>query len=838
MKSCAAFILYRNMSAVEPEFISLMSQIDGERNCLSTFIINLDHDWKFQLNQNGKLVSSDAQQWESVDLPHNPKTQMNVTNQFYLYYKQFRIEHEQPKHIYINFDNSYSTNRILAQICLNSKKLFHGYLPCSVEIPKEHAQQTNEIELYTTDAYLNMHVSICVLVDDNKSPRTMLQGKIFDHGIFDYSASLLDEQEYFHLSINNYDDGLPYFKYSTSQKKQFHGDHRVVPRLNICMLVVGSRGDVQPYCAFAKELMKYGHRVRLATHEEFRSLIRKNGVEFYPLSGNSADLMSFMVKNSGIFPSFSSIINGDLKRNTDHVHDIVHSCWQACTENDDETNRPFRAEAIIANPPSYGHIHCAEKLSIPLHICFTFPWTPTTSFPQPLCSVLYQQSTQFEKVNYLSYGVIERLIWMGIGKHINKFRTEVLGLRPLPANEASQILVTQNVPHIYCWSPSIVPKPDDWPEHVDVSGYFFFDSSLVENYKPSRHLVQFINDCGQTPIFYIGFGSITGHDSKHMLEVIVGALDRGGYRAILPKDWKGLDGKSPSENIFLVDDCPHEWLFKHVTAVCHHGGCGTTAAGLRLGKPTIIVPFFGDQFFWGTTVAKLGAGPLPITGKNLTTDELCDAFSFVLKDETRIAAERIASQISNENGVQRALELFHHNLPVDDLISAIEPTYPACYFLKRYNLKISRPVAQVLITNGQLKETDIKIYHTKIWNITNDDDDHSEDNILIKNNNDSETVLMLGDNNLGTPVDSKQQRDPWVLKLVRLVVGRIIKVLKSLFCRRTSVRSSETDPLKSTIEEVNELSQCQMDFAVNDYYTSDVCNDIIFKFNQINQQYN
>ncbi|CAF1586479.1 unnamed protein product, partial [Didymodactylos carnosus] len=97
---------------------------------------------------------------------------------------------------------------------------------------------------------------------------------------------------------------------------------------------------------------------------------------------------------------------------------------------------------------------------------------------------------------------------------------------------------------------------------------------------------------------------------------------------------------------------------------------------------------------------------------------------------------------------------------------------------------------------------------------------------------------MLGDNNLGTPVDSKQQRDPWVLKLVRLVVGRIIKVLKSLFCRRTSVRSSETDPLKSTIEEVNELSQCQMDFAVNDYYTSDVCNDIIFKFNQINQQYN
>lgn len=119
--------------------------------------------------------------------------------------------------------------------------------------------------------------------------------------------------------------------------------------------------------------------------------------------------MQFMVKNSGIIPSISSIAAGDLTKSRQILTQILASTWPACIEVDDETGRSFTAEAIIANPPSFGHIHCAQKLRIPLHIMFTMPWSPTTAFPHPLVHVDYSKAA-VERVNMLSYTVIEMFV--------------------------------------------------------------------------------------------------------------------------------------------------------------------------------------------------------------------------------------------------------------------------------------------------------------------------------------------------------------------------------------------------------------------------------------------
>lgn len=179
-----------------------------------------------------------------------------------------------------------------------------------------------------------------------------------------------------------------------------------IPRIAILMLIVGTRGDVQPFLALAKELLKYGHRIRLATHKNFREFVQNNGVEFYPLAGDPADLMSFMVKNAGIFPSVSSMLAGDIGRNKNIMRAILKSCWDACIKPDEETGLPFLAEAIIANPPSAGHIHCAEKLKIPLHMIFTMPWTPTAEYPHPFCKIDYNK-TPNHSINLASYGLID-----------------------------------------------------------------------------------------------------------------------------------------------------------------------------------------------------------------------------------------------------------------------------------------------------------------------------------------------------------------------------------------------------------------------------------------------
>ncbi|CAF2683629.1 unnamed protein product [Rotaria sp. Silwood2] len=509
-------------------------------------------------------------------------------------------------------------------------------------------------------------------------------------------------------------------------------DDLLVPRLAIVILIVGTRGDVQPFIALGQALRTMGHRVRLATHETFRSFVRGNNLEFYPLAGDPADLMSFMVKNAGIIPSLSSIIEGDVGKKRRSLADILASTWQACIANDDETNAPFIAEAIIANPPSFGHIHCAEKLQIPLHIMFTMPWSPTIAFPHPLSNIESSIGPK-HKINLYSYDVIEMLTWTGLRDIMNDFRKKTLGLRELHIRQAANALIDECVPHTYCWSPSLVAKPNDWGSHIDVSGFFFLNLGTAYT-NPPRDLLEFlgINNDGNSngrklpppppPPIYIGFGSITGHDSRRILRIVVDALTETGYRALL----SGLatDTDQLPSNIFKIGNVPHDWLFQYVSAVCHHGGAGTTAAGLRAGKPTIIVPFFGDQFFWGNVIEKSGAGPCPLPGKSITVKQLVDAFYFVHKSTTRAAAERIRDCILKEDGCAAAVHAFHANLPLTRMHSDLEPTFAACYRLDKYNIQISRPVAQVLVAAGVLEESELNSHVTREWQFMHDNRMH------------------------------------------------------------------------------------------------------------------
>ena len=153
-----------------------------------------------------------------------------------------------------------------------------------------------------------------------------------------------------------------------------------LPALNVVIHVVGSRGDVQPFVALGRELKnKYCHRVRLATHGTFKKFVEENGLEFFNIGGDPAELMAFMVKNPGLIPGMKSLKDGDVGKRRKGMAEILQGCWRSCADADqvekDEDSmpktKPFIAHAIIANPPSFAHIHCAQKLGIPLHIMLT-----------------------------------------------------------------------------------------------------------------------------------------------------------------------------------------------------------------------------------------------------------------------------------------------------------------------------------------------------------------------------------------------------------------------------------------------------------------------------------
>lgn len=501
---------------------------------------------------------------------------------------------------------------------------------------------------------------------------------------------------------------------SYSEFSETHGAFKPWPvKLNIVIQIVGSRGDVQPFIALGHELRRHGHRVRIATHNVFEDFVKKSGssLEFYPIGGDPSELMAYMVKNPGLIPSLKSLKAGEIKKKRLMVREMLEGCWKSCIEPDTSTHEPFVADALIANPPSFAHFHCAQALGIPVHLMFTMPWTSTKAFPHPLANLRHVEGEEQEGLaNYLSYGIVDWLTWQGLGDVVNQWR-RTMDLEEVAMFDGPHLAATLKVPFTYCWSPALVPKPLDWPSYIDVCGFFFRDSP---HYDPPSEISSFI-ESGPPPI-YIGFGSIVLEDPERITKVILEAVQNSGVRAIVSKGWSklGSNGETHKDVIF-IGDCPHEWLFQHVAAVVHHGGAGTTACGLKNGKPTTIVPFFGDQPFWGRMVATAGAGPMPIPQRELTTESLSKAFEYCSTNEARSSAAVIAEKMQYEVGVTAAVESFHRNLPTKRMSCDVIPGLPAAFLFEKGKSKIRlcSLAAEIVFSKAQKDLKQLKLYESK-----------------------------------------------------------------------------------------------------------------------------
>lgn len=460
--------------------------------------------------------------------------------------------------------------------------------------------------------------------------------------------------------------------FGSNQLAVSENEPRPVPALNVCIMITGTHGDVAPFVALAKELRQlYGHRIRFATHMAHRAYVLSEGIDFYPLSGDPRVMSSWMVQSHGrLLPSFTNPkefrkeMTQAIPEKTKMINDIMESTWPACTDQLSEeiaaNATPFVAHAIISNPVTYGHFHCANALNIPLHMAFPQPWTPTQEYPHPF-------SAEFGKIpNSLTYAWFDALTWMSL--NVNDWRTRVLGLDRLDVgDQGAHALNNLEVPFAYMWSPSLSPKAHDWGPHVDVVGTLLHDKDAATAYEPSSDLATFLAD-PQKPVF-IGFGSMVIEDPDALFQTIVQAAAAANARMIVQSSWSklGKDGTAMPPTIHLIGNCPHSWLLPQCCAVIHHGGAGTVAAGLRFGLPTFICPFFGDQHFWGDVVFKAGVGPAacPIVG--LTAEKLTAALQVLRSAEVQNAAKAMAAKMEKEDGVSEMCKVFNRRLPLEDM---------------------------------------------------------------------------------------------------------------------------------------------------------------------------
>ena len=411
--------------------------------------------------------------------------------------------------------------------------------------------------------------------------------------------------------------------------------------MRITILTLGSQGDVQPYIVLGTALKDAGYDVRLATHANFEGIARAQGLEFFLLEGNPREMIETeagqALMETG--PNIVTHVRQLKSMANTMIQQVLSDSWKACQGTD----------AIIHSAFGFGGFYIAKKLGVPSIAAYIMPFTRTRTFP----SVTMPQLWLGGFYNWYSHIFFEQLFWQTFRSSIEKWIQESLGL-PRPSFMGDfGTMHKRGYPIVYGYSPTVVPKPPDWGERIHVTGYWFLERQT--DWQPPPDLVDFLQS-GPPPV-YVGFGSMSNRNPEEVTEIVLKALERYKQRGILLTGWGGLSKSELPAYVYRIESIPFDWLFPQMAAIVHHGGAGTTAACLRAGIPSIIVPFFADQPFWGERVYRLGAGPKPIPRKQLTAERLAGAINTVLGDRRmRKQAEAVGERIRAEDGVARAVD--------------------------------------------------------------------------------------------------------------------------------------------------------------------------------------
>ena len=407
--------------------------------------------------------------------------------------------------------------------------------------------------------------------------------------------------------------------------------------MKILITTFGTRGDIQPFIALAKGLLAAGYEIALATAQGFQRDVEAHHVPYAYMDNTLLELTESVLDDSrGMGNMLSSI-----RQMGPAIRRMMDDEWAAV--------RDFQPDVIIYHPKCLGSIHTAEKLGIPAMLSVPLPYAPTREFAMPFFTA--DLGPRLNRLTYQITGLSSAMY----ANSVNDFRKKTLKLPPV--GRFADWMIRANgepVPMLNSYSPQVVPVPEDYLAHVHVTGYWFLDHD--PNWQPDPALLDFL-DAGPAPI-YIGFGSVSARNARKRTQHVLDAARATGQRVVFASGWGDVDTADFPDHVFALKSVPHDWLFPRMQAVAHHGGAGTTAAGLRAGKPTIICPFLGDQPFWGKRVYDLGVGPQPIPQGKITADKLSQAIIQVIQDEDmQQRAAELGAKIRAEDGIACAINV-------------------------------------------------------------------------------------------------------------------------------------------------------------------------------------
>ena len=415
--------------------------------------------------------------------------------------------------------------------------------------------------------------------------------------------------------------------------------------MHLVIVTSGSRGDVQPYLALARRAAADGHRVTLATHALFEPMVRAHGIAFRPLHGDPVAMLA----NPGARAWLATGSLGGL--------------WQFAREFGRDFGALFEgllhdlaivtadADVVLYSAVCMAAAQLHEIRGTTVIGGFMQPITPTREFPASGMAYRAPQTTWDRRRNRLSHVIGEQLLWQPSRRAVNRWRARTLNAPPVSLAGPFAVQRSASYPVCYAYSPSVLPKPADWPEWIAPTGWWFLDEPA---YTPPADLAAFL-DAGDAPVC-VGFGSMAPQDGEHLTRIVLDACEQAETRVVLLEGWGSFGQVAMPSWAHVQRDVPHAWLFPRCQALVHHGGAGTTGAGARSGVPSLVVPLGFDQQFWGSRLHALGVSPPPIKRRDLTVANLAAAVRTMRRDASmRAAAASLGAAVQAEDGTGVAL---------------------------------------------------------------------------------------------------------------------------------------------------------------------------------------
>ena len=407
---------------------------------------------------------------------------------------------------------------------------------------------------------------------------------------------------------------------------------------HITFITNGTRGDVEPFLNLAISLKNLGYSVRLAAPIDFKDWILNSGLEYAPIGLEPIKNLLDATQQANLLDFNIFKIRKTLRFFKQYITDVLITTLPPAADDTD---------LIIAHVSLPACSDLAEGKNVPLIYISTVPLAPTKTRPNILMPIKYGPISGhiYNQITHLPVR-FSRLFYSSLYKELRK----KLNLPPNSMFTRSFEKEGKPVPLLHIYSKHFHPRPNDWPKTAQIIGYSFNDFN-GKNWHPPEELTNFLQD-GDPPI-YIGFGSMIPKDKKQLADLICKAIEKAGIRALISKGWADLTPYSQSENIYSIGVSPHHKLFPLCKAVVHHGGAGTTAAGLRAACPTLICPFAFDQPFWGNLISEKKLGPDPIKLKDLTVDNLAAGLMDLNTNSLyKNNAKKISVKINEENAFE------------------------------------------------------------------------------------------------------------------------------------------------------------------------------------------